>query len=140
MAQERVFDPEAIEEYRLFLLELLDALENQVVPVLSTGTLSRAPAFGTAPGAAQNASGRYLEFHAATWRNLQYLRGTLHGMEAALVAVASSGDAAEEEAAVAFTGTESEVEGSASGDGTVIGGAILAADDFTVEDAPVVEA
>jgi len=98
MAQERVFDRESIEEYRLFLLELIDALENQVIPVLGTGTLSRAPAFGTAPGAAENATGQYLEFHAATWRNLQYLRGTLHGMETALAAVTAEGTTVEEEA------------------------------------------
>lgn len=110
MAQERVFDPEAIEEYRLFLLELIETLENQVVPVLGTGTLSRAPAFGTAPGAAENAAGRYLEFHAATWRNLQYLRGTLHGMETALTAVAASGGEAEEEATTGIAVTESELD------------------------------
>ncbi|MFB9658971.1 hypothetical protein ACFQS3_12825 [Glycomyces mayteni] len=80
---ERVYDPAAVEEYRLFLLELIGELEAEVVPVLSEGTLSRAPAFGTAPGAA-DAAARYLESHAALWRNLQYLRGTLHGMEAAL--------------------------------------------------------
>ncbi|MEU5872367.1 hypothetical protein AB0A73_12520 [Glycomyces sp. NPDC047369] len=80
---ERVYDPAAVEEYRLFLLELIGELEAEVVPVLATGTLSRAPAFGTAPGAADAAS-RYLESHAALWRNLQYLRGTLHGLEAAL--------------------------------------------------------
>ncbi|MCD0443574.1 hypothetical protein LO763_08025 [Glycomyces sp. A-F 0318] len=85
---ERVFDPEAVEEYRQLVLELLDELEGEVIPVLGTGTLSRAPAFGTAPGAA-DAAGRYLEFHAAAWRNLQYLRGTLHGMEAALGAATS---------------------------------------------------
>jgi hypothetical protein len=114
MAQERVFDPEAIEEYRLFLLELIETLENQVVPVLGTGTLSRAPAFGTAPGAAENAAGRYLEFHAATWRNLQYLRGTLHGMEAALAAIAASGGEAEEEAATGIAVAESELDDPAS--------------------------
>ncbi|GAA2299858.1 hypothetical protein GCM10009853_065200 [Glycomyces scopariae] len=80
---ERVYDPAAVEEYRLFLLELIDELEGEVIPVLATGTLSRAPAFGTAPGAADAAS-RYLEFHAAMWRSLQYLRGTLHGLESAL--------------------------------------------------------
>ncbi|GAA2137162.1 hypothetical protein [Glycomyces algeriensis] len=109
MGQERVFDPEAIEEYRLFLLELLDALENQVIPVLGTGTLSRAPAFGTAPGAAENAAVQYLEFHAATWRNLQYLRGTLHGMESALTVVAASGGEAEKEATVGLASTESDL-------------------------------
>ncbi|WP_112137198.1 hypothetical protein [Glycomyces dulcitolivorans] len=80
---ERVYDPAAVEEYRLFLLELIDELEGEVIPVLGTGTLSKAPALGTAPGAAE-ATARYLDFHAAMWRNLQYLRGTLHGMEAAL--------------------------------------------------------
>jgi hypothetical protein len=88
---ERIFDPEAIGEYRRFLAELIEELENEVIPVMTTGTLSRAPAFGTAPGAAENATGQYLEFHAAMWRNLQYLRGTLHGLDAAL-AQTSSGD------------------------------------------------
>jgi hypothetical protein len=95
---ERVFDPAAIEEYRELLLELLDELEGEVIPVLATGTLSRAPAFGAAPGAAEDAAGRYLGFHAAAWRHLQYLRGTLRGMEAAL-AQATSG---EEDAAFFF--------------------------------------
>ncbi|WP_030162137.1 hypothetical protein [Glycomyces sp. NRRL B-16210] len=89
---ERVFDPDAIEEYRLFLLGLIEELEERVIPVLATGTLSRAPAFGTAPGAAENATGQYLDFHAATWRNLQYLRGALHGMEAALAETTSGED------------------------------------------------
>lgn len=97
MTTERVFDAAALEEYRLFLQELLDELENDVIPVLREGTLSRAPAFGSAPGAAENALPEYLEFHAATWRNLQYLRGTLHGLSAALseaAADAGEGDAA----------------------------------------------
>ncbi|MQM25734.1 hypothetical protein [Glycomyces albidus] len=103
MTQERVFDAEAVEEYRQFLLGLLDQLEGQVIPVLAAGTLSRAPAFGTAPGAADNAAVRYQEFHAATWRNLQYLRGTLHGMEAALAEVAGGGTEADDEATLAIT-------------------------------------
>lgn len=90
---ERIFDPEAIGEYRRFLAELIEELENEVIPVMATGTLRRAPAFGTAPGAAE-ATGQYLEFHAAMWRNLQYLRGTLHGMDAALAETTSGDDAA----------------------------------------------
>ncbi|MFC3492739.1 hypothetical protein [Glycomyces rhizosphaerae] len=89
---DRVFDPEAIGEYRQFLLELIEELENEVLPVLATGTLSRAPAFGTAPGAAENATVQYLEFHAATWRNLQFLRGTLYGLDAALAEMTSGDD------------------------------------------------
>jgi hypothetical protein len=89
---DRVFDPEAIGEYRQFLVELIEELENELLPVLATGTLSRAPAFGTAPGAAANATGQYLEFHAAMWRNLQYLRGTLYGLDAALAATTSGDD------------------------------------------------
>jgi hypothetical protein len=135
MAQERVFDPEAIDEYRQFLLELLDTLENQVIPVLGTGTLSRAPAFGTAPGAAENAAGQYREFHAATWRNLQYLRGTLHGMEAALAAVAASGGEAEEVAAADLVATESDLAAPPAGPpadpGTV--GSVATAEGLTVE-------
>jgi hypothetical protein len=125
MANDRVFDPEAIEEYRLFLLELIDALENQVVPVLGTGTLSRAPAFGTAPGAAENAAARYLEFHAATWRHLQYLRGTLHGMEAALAEAAAGGGEAEDDAVLAFAATESSVDDRTGG---TAGATVLTAD------------
>lgn len=93
MATERVFDAAAVEEYRQLLQELLEELEGEVIPVLREGSLSRAPAFGSAPGAAERALPEYLEFHAATWRNLQYLRGTLHGLATALAA------AAEEEAA-----------------------------------------
>lgn len=135
MAQERVFDPEAIEEYRLFLLELLDALENQVIPVLGAGTLSRAPAFGTAPGAAENAAGQYQEFHAATWRNLQYLRGTLHGMEAALTVVAASGGEAEEEATVGIAAAESDLAAPTvqpTADQSTAG-TVLLAEGFTIE-------
>ena len=135
MADERVFDPEAIEEYRLFLLELLDALETQVIPVLGTGTLSRAPAFGTAPGAAENAAGQYLEFHAAAWRNLQYLRGTLHGMEAALTVVAASGGEAEEESTAGLAATESDLAGplaEPTADQSTVG-TVLTAEAFTIE-------
>jgi hypothetical protein len=135
MAQERVFDPEAIEEYRQFLLELLDTLENQVVPVLGTGTLSRAPAFGTAPGAAENAAEQYLEFHAATWRNLQYLRGTLHGMEAALALVAASGGEAEEEATADLAIADADLAAPSAeppADQTTVGG-VVTADGLTVE-------
>lgn len=64
MSKERVFDPEQIEDYRLFLVELLDTLENRVIPVLSTGALSRMPAgapgsarLRTMPEAASSASG-----------------------------------------------------------------------------------
>lgn len=125
MTQERVFDAEAVEEYRQFLLGLLDQLEGQVIPVLATGTLSRAPAFGTAPGATDNAAAQYQEFHAATWRNLQYLRGTLHGMEAALAEVAGGGaDAdADDEAmlAMADAGTSPGGTGGAATDGTTSG-------------------
>ncbi|RRR96071.1 hypothetical protein [Glycomyces terrestris] len=120
MAQERVFDAEAIEEYRQFLLGLIDQLEGQVVPVLGTGTLSRAPAFGTAPGAA-DAAGRYREFHAATWRNLQYLRGTLHGMEAALADIAGGGADADDEVTLAFA----DAEGTGSTSGGTTSDAIL---------------
>jgi hypothetical protein len=135
MAQERVFDPEAIEEYRQFLLELLDTLENQVVPVLGTGTLSRAPAFGTAPGAAENAAEQYLEFHAATWRNLQYLRGTLHGMEAALAVVAASGGEAEEEATADLVVVDADLAAPPAeppADQTTVG-EVVTADGLTVE-------
>ncbi|GAA1685953.1 hypothetical protein GCM10009830_36790 [Glycomyces endophyticus] len=90
---ERVYDPAAVEEYRLFLLELIDELEGAVVPVLAAGTLSRAPALGTAPGAAE-AAARYLDFHASMWRNLQYLRGALHGMESALAGTEGGDDGA----------------------------------------------
>jgi hypothetical protein len=90
---DRVFDPEAIGEYRQFLVELIEELENELLPVMATGTLSRAPAFGTAPGAA-NALGQYLEFHEAMWRNLQYLRGTLYGLDAALAEMTSGDDQA----------------------------------------------
>ena len=80
MQRTRTFDPAALERYQGFLEELLDELENEIIPVLRDGTLKKAPAFGSTPGARENASGQYAEFHAATWRNLQYLRGTLHGM------------------------------------------------------------
>ncbi|WP_026931556.1 hypothetical protein [Glycomyces tenuis] len=95
MSTERMFDAAALEEYRQFLAGLLEELENEVIPVLREGTLSRAPAFGSAPGAAENALPQYLEFHAATWRNLQYVRGTLHGLTAALADIAAGTDEAD---------------------------------------------
>src|SRR5690606_41589378 len=73
-------------------LPILEELEGEVIPVLREGSLSRAPAFGSAPGAAERALPEYLEFHAATWRNLQYLRGTLHGLATALAAAAEEED------------------------------------------------
>lgn len=76
----RAFDPAALERYRQFLAGLLEELENEIIPSLSDGDLKKAPAFGTAPGAAENAAIEYADFHATTWRNLQYLRGTLHGL------------------------------------------------------------
>lgn len=76
----RTFDPAALERYQQFLGELLDELEHEIIPSLRDGTLNKAPAFGTTPGAYENAAEQYGEFHATTWRNLQYLRGTLHGM------------------------------------------------------------
>ncbi|WP_100448895.1 hypothetical protein [Glycomyces xiaoerkulensis] len=80
MQRTRTFDPAALERYQQFLGELLDELEQEIIPSLRDGTLKKAPAFGSVPGAYENASGQYAEFHATTWRNLQYLRGTLHGM------------------------------------------------------------
>jgi hypothetical protein len=76
----RAFDPAALERYKLFLGDLLDELENEIIPSLSDGPLKKAPAFGTAPAATDTAAAEYADFHATTWRNLQYLRGTLHGM------------------------------------------------------------
>lgn len=83
MSGDRVFDPAAVEEFRQFLQDLLDRLETEVVPELDEGALRRAPAFGSAPGAA-GALERYLAFRAAVWRNLQHLRGSLHGLAGAL--------------------------------------------------------
>ncbi|THV42981.1 hypothetical protein [Glycomyces buryatensis] len=91
MATSRTFDPAALERYQQFLGELLEELEGEIIPSLRDGTLKKAPAFGSAPGAYQNASEQYAEFHATTWRNLQYLRGTLHGMIAGLQSAIEDG-------------------------------------------------
>lgn len=104
MTDQREFDPSAVEEYRQFLQGLLDRLEAEVIPVLSEGTLSRAPAFGSSPGATGNALDQYLGFHAVTWRNLQYLRGTLHGMVAALSETAEAEAGTDAEVASMFDG------------------------------------
>lgn len=80
----RAFDPAALERYRQFLVELLEELEGDIIPSLREGTLKKAPAFGSSPGATENATVEYADFHATTWRNLQYLRGTLHGLIAGL--------------------------------------------------------
>ncbi|GAB3219989.1 hypothetical protein GCM10027447_03790 [Glycomyces halotolerans] len=87
----RTFDPAALERYQGFLAELLDELENEIIPSLRDGTLRKAPAFGSTPGAYQNAAEQYAQFHATTWRNLQYLRGTLHGMIAGLQTAIENG-------------------------------------------------
>lgn len=92
----RTFDPAALESYQQFLGELLDELEDEIIPSLRDGSLNKAPAFGTAPGAYENASEQYSEFHATTWRNLQYLRGTLHGMIDGLQAAIENGGAVDD--------------------------------------------
>jgi hypothetical protein len=92
----RTFDPAALERYRLFLAELLDELENEIIPSLRDGALKKAPAFGTAPGAAEVAAVEYADFHATTWRNLQYLRGSLHGMMTGLQTAIDNGGAVDE--------------------------------------------
>lgn len=95
----RAFDPAALERYKQFLGELLEELENDIIPSLSEGDLKKAPAFGTAPGAAENAAAEYADFHATTWRNLQYLRGTLHGMMSGLQAAIDNGGIVDQQVA-----------------------------------------
>ena len=99
----RAFDPAALERYRQFLAELLDELENEIIPSLSEGDLKKAPAFGTAPGAADNAALEYADFHATTWRNLQYLRGTLHGLIAGLQTAIDTGGTVDQQTATEIT-------------------------------------
>jgi hypothetical protein len=94
--QTRVFDPAALERYQQFLGELIEELEGEIIPSLRDGDLNKAPAFGTAPGAYENAAKQYAEFHATTWRNLQYLRGTLHGMVAGLQTAIENGGAVDD--------------------------------------------
>jgi hypothetical protein len=95
----RTFDPAALERYRQFLAELLDELENEIIPSLRDGALKKAPAFGTAPGAAEVAAVEYADFHATTWRNLQYLRGSLHGMMTGLQTAIDNGGAVDQQVA-----------------------------------------
>lgn len=95
----RAFDPAALERYQRFLGELLEELENDIIPSLSEGDLKKAPAFGTAPGATENAAAEYADFHATTWRNLQYLRGTLHGMMSGLQAAIDNGGVVDQQVA-----------------------------------------
>lgn len=95
----RAFDPAALERYRQFLAGLLEELENEIIPTLSDGDLKKAPAFGTAPGAAENATAEYADFHATTWRNLQYLRGTLHGLITGLQTAIDNGGIVDEQVA-----------------------------------------
>ncbi|MDA1361684.1 hypothetical protein O1R50_18800 [Glycomyces luteolus] len=99
----RAFDPAALERYRQFLAGLLEELENEIIPTLSDGDLKKAPAFGTAPGAAENATVEYADFHATTWRNLQYLRGTLHGLIAGLQTAIDTGGTADQQTATDMT-------------------------------------
>jgi hypothetical protein len=93
----RTFDPVALERYRQFLGELLEELENEIIPSLRDGALKKAPAFGTAPGAAEVAMVEYADFHATTWRNLQYLRGSLHGLMAGLQTAIENGGVVDEQ-------------------------------------------
>jgi hypothetical protein len=95
----RAFDPAALERYRQFLAELLEELENEIIPSLSDGDLKKAPAFGTAPGATETAAVEYADFHATTWRNLQYLRGTLHGLITGLQTAIDTGGAVDQQIA-----------------------------------------
>lgn len=95
----RAFDPDALERYRRFLGDLLDELENEVIPALRDGDLSRAPAFGTTPAAAEHATAEYADFHATAWRNLQYLRGTLRGLIADLQSAADNGGVVDQQVA-----------------------------------------
>ncbi|WP_030144247.1 hypothetical protein [Glycomyces sp. NRRL B-16210] len=95
----RTFDPAALERYRQFLGELLDELENEIIPSLRDGDLKKAPAFGTAPGAAAHAAVEYADFHATTWRNLQYLRGTLYGLIAGLQSAIENGGVVDQQVA-----------------------------------------
>jgi hypothetical protein len=97
VARVRVFDPAALREYQQFLRGLLDELEQDVIPALRDGTLRKAPAFGWSPGAKQGAAVNYREFHETTWRNLQYLRGTLHGMIAELERAIEDGGTTEDD-------------------------------------------
>lgn len=92
----RTFDPAALARYRQFLRDLLDELEQEIIPSLREGSLNKAPAFGTTPGAHQNAAKQYAEFHETTWRNLQYLRGTLHGMITGLQTAIDNGGAVDD--------------------------------------------
>ncbi|THV30112.1 hypothetical protein [Glycomyces paridis] len=95
----RAFDSAALERYRQFLAELLEELENEIIPSLRTGDLKKAPAFGTAPGATEHAAVEYADFHATTWRNLQYLRGTLHGLIAGLQSAIENGGVVDQQVA-----------------------------------------
>jgi hypothetical protein len=99
----RAFDPAALERYRQFLADLLEELENEIIPTLSDGALKKAPAFGTAPGAAENAATEYADFHATTWRNLQYLRGTLHGLITGLQTAIDNGGIMDQQVATDIT-------------------------------------
>ncbi|THV41389.1 hypothetical protein [Glycomyces buryatensis] len=96
MANSRTYDPAALERYRQFLGELLEELEGEILPSLDSGTLANAPAFGSGSGGVEHARAEYADFHATTWRNLQYLRGTLHGMMNGLQAAIENGGAVDE--------------------------------------------
>ena len=102
MSDKREFDAEVIEQYRRLLAELADELEDEVVPQLSDGPLRRVPAFGSAPGGDDKAAVEYASFHASTWRNLQYLRATLRGLESKLAGVTADMDGADGDAAADF--------------------------------------
>ncbi|GAA1660819.1 hypothetical protein GCM10009830_02390 [Glycomyces endophyticus] len=100
----RAFDPAALERCRQFLGDLIDELEHDVIPSVRDGALRKAPAFGSSPGATDHAAVEYAEFRAAAWRDLQYLRGTLHGLRAGLQSALDNGGVVDRQTAAGLLG------------------------------------
>jgi hypothetical protein len=83
---ERKLDPDAIVEYRDYLLSKLDELEGSGGPIdtMKNGELQYAPAFGLTDSAKQKAIPTYKQSHQTIWNNLQALRQTLYAIIDAL--------------------------------------------------------
>ena len=79
---ERKLDPDAIVEFRTYLLEKLDELEAPGGPVdtMKNGELQYAPAFGLTDSAKQHAIPTYKQSHQTIWNNIQALRQTLYSI------------------------------------------------------------
>lgn len=78
----REFDPEAVNEFKLVLEADLEYLEDQIIPRLRDGDLSRMPAFGLE--GVEFKKSEYLTSFGSIWTDLQNIKVTEKKMTEAL--------------------------------------------------------